>query len=170
MYKYRKYLPTESHTKSMMQPQIGERAPPASSTQAEEEVNVGIIAGKDALNQSTKKLQQACRKKVATTVAVASIVEREAAQWMAKVEVWIRREGRSIGARIFAQKDIQIREWFAEVKQAVEGVKNRAHPFAANLVSLTETNASEVENLTKQDLTKAIVGVKKIVAWIDMGE
>jgi hypothetical protein len=157
----------EIQRKSMMQTQSGEAAAPATSASMREEVaDVGIIAQKDLWNESMKKWQKACRKTVATTVIVATILQREASQWMAKVAAWIRREGKSAG--IAPQTEVQLQAWFAQVDQAVASVKNRAQPLlAAHLVSLAGTNASEAEDVTVEDLAKAIAGVQKIVAWID---
>jgi YVTN family beta-propeller protein len=140
----------------MMQNQFGEPAAPASPTRVEEEANVGTATEEDVLKQSIKKLQQVCGKTMATAVAVASIIQSEAAQWETKVGVLVARGVKN------EEITLQIRKWFAQVNQAVERVKNRLQSMEADFVSLAEANSIEVE-----DLIEAITGVREIVRWID---
>jgi YVTN family beta-propeller protein len=140
----------------MMQNQFGESAAPASPTRVEEEANVGTATEEDVLKQSIKKLQQVYGKTMATAVAVASIIQSKAAQWEARVGVLVAREVRN------EKITLQIREWFAQVNQAVERVKNRSQSMEADFVSLAGANLIEVE-----DLIEAITGGGKIVRRID---
>jgi hypothetical protein len=145
----------------MMQNQFGEPAAPASSIQVDEEANVGIAVEDEQLNISIKKLQKMCRKTVTTAVVVASIVQSEAAQWVAKVEAFAKQEVGS-GAEIISQTNSQVRKWFAEINQAVERVKNQSQSMEADLVLFAGTNVIEIE-----DMLEAIARVRKIIARID---
>jgi hypothetical protein len=144
----------------MTQNQFGEPAAPASSIQAGGEVNVGIVAEDEQLNLSIKKLQQACRKTVTTTVVVASIVQSEAAQWVEKMEALFKQEMGS--AEIVSQTVSQFQEWFTQINQAIESVKSRSQPTEADLVTFAGTDSIKIE-----DLLGAIAGMRKIVAQID---
>jgi hypothetical protein len=144
----------------MTQNQFGEPAAPASSAQVGEGANVGIAAEDEQLNRSIKKLQQVCQKTVTTAVVVASIVQSEAAQWVAKLESLSKQRVGS--TEIISQTSSQIEAWFAQVNRAVESMKNRLQSMEADLVTFAGTNLIEVE-----DLLEAMAKVRKIVAQID---
>jgi YVTN family beta-propeller protein len=174
-----------------MYTRLGESsATPASSVQREQEVDAGITMEDRQLNQSIEELQQVYRKTVITAVRIASIVQNEAAQWVAKAEALFRQAMGS--TEIIAQTGSQIQVWFAQVNQVVESMKDRLQSMEADLVTFTVTDLIEMKAdlvtlavtdliemeadlvtsagmdlIEVEDLLEAMAKVKSIVTQID---
>jgi YVTN family beta-propeller protein len=144
----------------MMQTQFGEPAAPVSSVQVEEGISVGMAVEDEQLNRFMEELQQVCQSRASTFVVVVSVVQIEAAQWAAKLEVLSKQ--RMGSTKIISQTSCRIKEWFIQVNQIVESMKIQLQSMKADLVTFAGTDLIEVE-----DLLEAIAKVRKIVAQID---
>jgi hypothetical protein len=143
----------------MMQSQLGKLTIPVSSTESKEEIDRRIAAEKDVLNRSTNKLQQACKEKVIIAVQVATLIQREADKWMAKVGGWFEKITSQRDAR-----DDQMLKWADKVNQAVKRVKSQAKEVDFIWLAITRS-PTEVEYLVDY-LEGAKVGVRKILQFV----
>jgi gas vesicle protein len=140
------------------------QAAPAFSAPSGKEADVEIAAEKDTLNESIKKLDQACREKLTTAVQIASSVQGEAGKWMDKVEEWTKQGVK--GTETTSQTGSQIRKSFAQVNENVQRVKDQLQPLETYFISLAMTESpAQVEYLVDY-LEGAMAGVRKIVAQV----
>jgi YVTN family beta-propeller protein len=120
---------------------------------------ITFLIGK-ALSGSMKKLQQVCNETMTVAVRAAFSVRGEAGKWMAEVGELAKHWARG-SAENTLQTDSQIREWFAQINQAVKRVvKDQSQ---VNPVSFSMANSIKIA----EDLEKAMEKMREMVARID---